>query len=102
MNLLYKLRGFLERVRNNTHQDPVRDWLVLIGLSVAVLAGIIVWNAWIFDRVANGNAIVTSATTSPAIFSSSSLEIIHTTFASRAAEEAKYVTGVYRYTDPSQ
>ncbi len=99
---LHALQSFLERLRTGAHQDPVRDWLAMIVLSTTILAAIIVWNAWIFDTISNGSALGPAATTSPAVFNSSSLEVIHTTFADRAAEEAKYVTGVYRYTDPSQ
>lgn len=95
-NFLLKLSG--RRIR----PDPARDWLALLTLSAIALAGIIVWNAWAFDTVANGGAIGASTTTASSVFNSASLNTIHVIFTNRAAEEAKYQTGVYNYTDPSQ
>lgn len=92
----------MKRLRGSARLNPVRDWLLLCTLSIIVLASIIVWNAWAFDTVANGGVIGSVATTSPSTFSRSSLDTIHTVFTNRAAEEAKYRTGVYHYTDPSQ
>lgn len=91
----------LKHLRQNTNVEPVRDWLVIITLSGILLAGSIVWNVWAFDTVANGGVIGTVAQ-APQSFDSTSLNIIHTIFTDRANEEAKYVTGVYRYIDPSQ
>ncbi len=83
-------------------RDPVRDWLTLLTLSIIALAAIIVWNAWTFDTVASGGVIGTPMTTTQPVFNHSSLDAIHTIFASRAAEEEKYVTGAYSFADPSQ
>ena len=84
------------------HIDPARDWLVLFTLFVLAFASIIVWNVWAFDTVSRGGVIGTVATSTQPVFNNSSLNAIHTVFEKRATEEAKYVTGVYRYTDPSQ
>lgn len=95
--------SFLKRFRSNTYQDPVRDWLVLIMLSSILFVGIIVWNIWAFDTVANGGVIGATATTGPSpVLNRLMLDDIHDTFERRAAEEAKYENGTYRYTDPSQ
>lgn len=84
--------------------DPVRDWLALLTLSVIALASIIVWNLWTFETVVGGGAIgAAPANTAPSTMPDrASLDAIHALFESRAAEEAKYATGVYRYADPSQ
>jgi len=82
--------------------DPVRDWIVLIILSSITLTGIIVWNIWTFDTVANGRVIGSAATSSPPVFDNASLDAIHGIFANRAAEKEKYDTGTYRFADPSQ
>lgn len=63
---------------------------------------IVIWNVWEFGIVAQGGAIGTSVTTTPPIFNHSSIDAINVIFQKRAAEEAKYTTGVYRYIDPSQ
>lgn len=82
--------------------NPVRDWLVLITLSTIALGGIIIWNAWAFGTVAGGGIIGSAATSSPQFFNNASLDAIHTIFDNRAAEEEKYMTGTYRFADPSQ
>lgn len=64
--------------------------------------GIVVWNVWAFDTIANGGVIGTTATSTPPVFNHSSLDAIRAVFQMRAVEETKYVTGVYRYADPSQ
>jgi len=95
--------SFLERLRADTHQDPVRDWLVLLIFSIIALAGIVLWNVWAFDTVANGGAIGADTTVGPApVMNRLMLDTIHDTFEQRAVEEAKYENGTYRYADPSQ
>lgn len=101
MNIINRLLMFLKRLRPSAHLDPVRDWLASITLSTIVLAGIIVWNVWAFDTIANGGDIGAAVPATPALFNRAPIETIHTIFANRADEEAKYVTGVYSYADPS-
>ncbi|MCR4333470.1 MAG: hypothetical protein NUV60_00390 [Patescibacteria group bacterium] len=81
--------------------DPVRDWLLLLTVLAIALAGIIVWNIWAFDTVANGRSIGAPVPRTPPAFNASSLDTIRVIFTNRAAEEAKYETGVYRFADPS-
>ncbi|MEK7515732.1 MAG: hypothetical protein AAB555_02250 [Patescibacteria group bacterium] len=102
MNAINSIHAFFSRVRSSSHIDPVRDWLVMLTISILAFAGIVVWNMWAFDTVARGGVIGTSATSTPPAFDSSSIEAIHEIFEKRSTEEAKYVTGVYRYADPSQ
>lgn len=102
MNIFDTVISPLRRLRPGGLQDPARDWFVLLISSVIVLAGIIVWNVWAFDTVASGGAIGSAEPKAAPLFSRATLEDIRTIFADRAAEEAKYVTGVYRYADPSQ
>ena len=82
--------------------DPVRDWLLLLTLSILAFVCIVVWNVWTFNTVAQGGVIGATATSTPPVFNRSSIDTINSVFDKRAAEEAKYVTGVYRYSDPSQ
>ncbi len=96
------MTSFLKRMRSGVRFDPVRDWLIVLTLSIIVLAGVIVWNAWAFDTVARGDAIGNKATKPPPVFSRASLDAVHAIFENRATEELKYKTGVYRYVDPSQ
>ena len=76
---------------------------MLLVLSIAVLAGNVMWSISVFDTVARGGIIGSSvsSTTEP-VFNQSSLDTVRTIFANRAAEESKYETGAYQYPDPSQ
>ncbi len=94
------INSFLKRPRGRI--DPARDWLTMLTLSAIIFAGILVWNAWAFDTVASGGVIGAPVTGSTPVFSRSALNAINAIFAARAAEEAKYETGVYNYTDPSR
>ncbi|MCX6787005.1 MAG: hypothetical protein NTY93_00545 [Candidatus Kaiserbacteria bacterium] len=94
--------SFLKHFRYNEHLNPVRDWLLLLVFSAIVLAGIIVWNVWAFDTIANGGVIGTATTDASPVFNQSSLDTINTIFANRAEEKAKYETGAYRFANPSQ
>ena len=102
MRTLHLVASFFNRLRRGAHLDPLRDWLVMLTLSAILLVGIVVWNVWAFDTVARGGVIGSPSTATSSAFSRASLDAIQTIFADRTAEEAKYVTGVYRYTDPSQ
>ncbi len=101
MTAHHSLGSLMKRVWSTPHMDPVRDWFIIIIIATLALASIIVWNAWAFDTVAGGGVIGSSSTTVPPIFSQTSLDAVRAVFANRAAEEAKYVSGVYNYADPS-
>ncbi len=102
MNTHTDISSLLKRMHGYTHRDPMRDWLALLTLSIIALMGIIVWNAWVFDTIANGGVIGSATTETQPIFNHSTLDSIHAIFASRATEEAKYITGAYTFVDPSQ
>ena len=102
MNISNPIRSFFSRMRADARMDPVRDWLILLTLSIFAFAGIIVWNVWAFDTVARGGVIGAAATSTTPVFNSSSLDAVHSVFKMRSAEETKYVNGTYRFADPSQ
>ncbi|MFZ3043557.1 MAG: hypothetical protein WA058_00390 [Minisyncoccia bacterium] len=102
MNIFTAIGSFFRQLRSGAYLDPVRDWLVLLTLSTIALVSIIVWNVWAFDTVATGGSIGAPTSVTPAAFDRASLDVIHTIFTNRAAEETKYATGAYTYTDPSQ
>lgn len=82
--------------------DPERDWIMLLIVGCIAVIIIIVWNAYAFDTVVSGGVIGTPKTSVTPAFSQSSLEAIHAIFTDRAAEEAKYLSDVYHYADPSR
>lgn len=102
MNFSRFLRSTLDRLRYGPRVDPARDWLVLITLGAILFAGILAWNIAAFDTVASGGVIGSPFRVAPQAFSRSSLDEIQKVFTDRAAEEAKYQGGTYRFADPSQ
>lgn len=101
MTILNRFGSLWKRVRSGTSVDPVRDWLIVLTLGTLALISIITWNVWAFDTVANGGVIGTPAAAPQVLFNQSSLDAIRAIFDNRAAEEARYVNGTYRFTDPS-
>jgi hypothetical protein len=93
---------FLRRFHSLSLIDPERDWISLLIFSSIVLVGLVSWNVYVFDTVANGGVIGTAPTMATSTFNQASLDAIHNVFENRALEEGKYTTGVYRYTDPAQ
>jgi hypothetical protein len=102
MNTFSSSVSFLKRFRYGANIDPARDWLAMLIFSAIVLFGIIVWNVWAFNTVASGGVIGAEAPKAQPGFNRASLDTVRTIFENRTIEEAKYMTGVYRYTDPSQ
>jgi len=94
--------SLVTRLRANMRRDPVRDWFVLLAVSAIALVSLIVWNAWTFDTIAGGGVIGAPTGEAAPVFSRSSLDTVRRIFEERAAEEAKYRTGAYRFVDPSQ
>jgi len=96
------MKSFFNRLYLGVRKDPSRDWMALLTLATLAFVCVVVWNVWAFDTVANGGTIGAKATSTPQTFNRSTIDAIHGVFEKRSAEEAKYVTGVYRFTDPSQ
>lgn len=101
MMIFNRIGSFWKRLRSGTSVDPVRDWIIVLTLGTLALVSIITWNVWAFDTVANGGTIGTPATVPQVLFNQSSLDAIRAIFDNRAAEEARYENGTYRFTDPS-
>ncbi|MEK7554100.1 MAG: hypothetical protein AAB517_01900 [Patescibacteria group bacterium] len=102
MNIFNTVVSSVKRFRSGAFRDPERDWIGMLAIAVTAFIGIVVWNIWTFQTAANGGVIGT-ATSSPATsLNRSSLDAIDAIFSNRSDEEAKYRTGVYRYSDPSQ
>lgn len=82
--------------------EPTRDWFVLLALFGMLFVVSAVWNAWLFNRVASGGTLSAAATSTPTTFSKASLDVVERLFEERAAEELKYTSGEYSFTDPSK
>lgn len=101
MNIFSFVGSHMQRLRYGARLDPVRDWMILLVLSLVMLIGIVAWNIWAFNTVAQGGTIGAPAAGAPMVFSRASLDAINAIFTNRAAEETKYATGVYTFADPS-
>jgi len=82
-----------ERIR------PVRDWLVILGVSAVLLVVSVVWNTLIFIDVVQGDVIGSAEPREDV--PNGSIETIRELFESRAAEETRY-ENEYRFVDPSR
>ena len=82
-----------ERIR------PIRDWLVVLGVSVALLVASAVWNTWIFIDVVQGEVI--GSAESPADTPNGSIEAVQKLFDARGVEKARY-ENEHRFVDPSR
>lgn len=93
--------SFLKYFQRTARLDPERDWLMLIMLGTTVLFGVIMWNVWAFNIVAEGGVIGKTTTSTAPTFNQASLDTLRSVFVNRAAEEGKYLNNGYTYVDPS-
>ncbi|MDP2655393.1 MAG: hypothetical protein Q8P17_02460 [bacterium] len=100
MNIFNSSGPFFKRF-SNVSIDPMRDWFILLACAAIVFIGIVVWNVWTFSTIVQGGVIGSSVVSPSSVFNQSSFDAVRTVLSDRSAEEAKYRTGVYRYTDPS-
>lgn len=102
MSLLNPLTSLIQRTRSKAHAEPLRDWIVLSAVTVVILAGVVAWNLWTFGAITGSSSPGEPAADTRPAFSPSSLNTIQDIFENRAAEEMRYETGVYSFSDPSQ
>ena len=102
MKKLLSFGTLSNRFRSGAAADPVRMWFILLAITGIFLAGVIGWNIWAFNTVAQGEPIGIKRSATTQVFDPATLQTIHSIFANRAAEETKYQTGVYKFSDPSQ
>lgn len=81
--------------------DPERDWTLLLVCATLSLLVIVGWNVWAFRTVVGGGTL--GASQRPATFATttSALDTLPGLLSARAAEDAKYIDGAYRFSDPS-
>lgn len=103
MNASRHLTKLLNRTELAARVDPARDWLLVLIVAFGILLTIVGWSVWNFNiLLRDGIAPDASAVSTEPAFNKTSVEAVRIIFADRAAEEAKYVSGVYSFADPSQ
>ena len=90
---------FITALRYGERIRPVRDWFVILGGSVIVLAASAAGNVWIFVAVAQGEVIGSAAL--PTDTPNGSIEAVRELFETRAVEKMRYEND-YRFIDPSR
>lgn len=97
------LASLASRLSYGPRINPGRDWIALLTLSAFALAFILVWNLWAFETVVTGGTLGGAGASSTSAFvNRAPLDAIQSVFDARAAEDAKYIGGTYRFADPSQ
>lgn len=94
---------FLKRLRS-THNGPrpSRDWHLLLVATFLLLVAVTGWSLWVFQTIVTGGTVgvTTSLSTKPEQ-RVNPVDTVRSIYNARAAEEANYSAGAYRYTDPS-
>ncbi len=96
---LESLTSFLRIFRYGDQLKPVRDWLVLLGITSLLLILSVVWNIWLFVNSENIKAINT-ATLLDQSTASGSIPPVQAVFQERATQETDY-QHTYQFVDPS-
>jgi hypothetical protein len=82
--------------------NPERDWTTLLSVTLLALLGVVALGVSSFDTVSSEPLSAPAPSSTNASFNASSLDAIRAVFAARAAEEDKYVSGAYTFSDPSK
>ncbi len=81
---------------------PVRDWLTLLIFSAILLATSIIWNVYLFSKIASGE-MLSGVTSAPVeVFDNANLMKVEGVFKRRAILESGYESGDFAFTDPSR
>ena len=101
MTSFKKITTQLNDFRSTLRLDPVRDWLVLIGLAGVIFLAVIVWNLWLFSQISVNRSSTTENPAARTLVAQDSFDTISALFLMRSTEAAKYENGIYHYEDPS-
>jgi len=101
-NFIQQLWSFCKRVWHTARPDPVRDWLVMLSIFFVAFVSILLANVWAFKAIEQGGGTASSANTTSTVLNRASLDAVRAILDQRAAEEEKYKSGAYHFTDPSQ
>ncbi|MFZ1987881.1 MAG: hypothetical protein WAV21_02520 [Minisyncoccia bacterium] len=98
------LRDIEKRALHSVHYgdriQPVRDWVVLLGVGLVLFLGSIAWNLWLFVRVSSGEEIGTPSSAASGV-NTDILQQAQEVFQARKVEEENYKNN-YHFVDPSK
>lgn len=78
---------------------PLRDWFVLLAVTLVLLLASVGWNLWTFDRVTDGEPLGETAEISQ--INTESVDRASALFERRELEADRYLRE-YRFVDPSR
>ncbi len=79
--------------------QPARDWLIMLGGTLILIATSVMWNTWFFDRIADADLSIEQAAESA--LKTYPAGAIQELFKSRAETEAAYRSS-FPFIDPSR
>lgn len=82
--------------------NPERDWDILLVGSIVLFVLIVGWHVWAFSTVVSDGTLGNAGQSAPPPQHASVLDTIPAFLTQRAAEDANYINGTYRFADPSQ
>ncbi len=82
--------------------NPLRDWAILVIVTLLLLAASLWWNIRLFYNVQRGAIIGGETETTATSVDQSKLNELIKIFSTRAEEAIKYENGTYRFIDPSK
>lgn len=97
-HLSHILREFFKNQLRLAH-DPARDWLMLLGGSLILLAASMSWNMWFFDRIVQEGA--ESANADGGSFEAYDANAVKMLFEARA-QAAEAYRRTHSFVDPSR
>ncbi|HQU08269.1 MAG: hypothetical protein B7X04_03750 [Parcubacteria group bacterium 21-54-25] len=90
------------RLAYGTQLKPARDWFVVVGVVLTLLALNIVWNVINFQNIITEKTPPLATQTVVSTINQTAIEEVQQVFSTRASEQTKYESGAYTFTDPSQ
>ena len=94
------LKSLFSKKRGDDHVHPVRDWLVILAVALAVLVLSALWNFWLFIQLANGKAL-SAVQPAQQQASQTSVTNVQDVFKARSTEKLNY-QNTYHFVDPSK
>ncbi len=91
---------FIQKIKYGTRLSPNRDWLIIISIVFVVLIVGVIWNIFVFFSVVSGPTISSTTPTKNAILDSNAMYKVTQIFEVRHAEQLKYKSGEYTFSDP--
>lgn len=92
----------LQKVHYGDQLRPVRDWFVLIVVTLVVLGSGAILNVLEFKNIISNKITTPSPVSHSSALNGAAMQKVQDIFTARANRQAKYESGDYSFTDPSK